>query len=78
MDSISLDGVSYKMNEIVRMELVRANDSEPPVFEIAVTFANGSTQILAMTMENVAGMNAWLGHVSTYVPKLARGLKGPK
>jgi hypothetical protein len=78
MDAITLDGTAYNMNEIIRMELVRKDNTEPAVFEIMVTFSNGSNGFYEMTTENVASMNAWIAYTLTFVPKPARGMKGPR
>ena len=77
MDSIFLDGVEYDMNQIISMQLVWNDETVPGSWQMEVCFADGKSQYFEMTTENAASLNAWIAHARTYVPKAARGMKGP-
>ena len=66
------------MAQILSMQLVWNDETDPGKWQIEVGFADGRSQQLEMTTENVASLNAWIAHARTYVPTTARSLKGPR
>lgn len=77
MQSITFDGATYDMNEILNIQLVWNDENDPGRWQLEVTFSSGVVYF-EMTKENVASFNAWAAHGRTFVPKSARQLKGPK
>lgn len=78
MESITLDGTKYDMADILNMTLVFNDDASPGQWQIEVVFSGEVIQYVEMTTENVASFNAWVAHGRTFIPKSARGMKGPK
>ena len=74
---ITLDGETFKMQDIKEMKLEQIEGSDPPAFQMYVIFTSGRGQFYPMTLENVAAMNAWFAHVLTFSPAHARALKAP-
>ena len=77
MNSITLDGADYDMNQVLGMQLIWDDENPPGQWRIEVVFGDG-VKYFDMTMENVAAFNAWVANARTYAPKSARVMKGPK
>lgn len=60
IDTITLNGTSYRMSDIKSMEIVLDEDAKPPVHMLLVAFNNKTWDTFPLTFELLLQLTFWL------------------